>query len=270
MKKTQFYVVATPIGNLEDISQRALKILSEVDYIACEDTRVTKKLLDRYNISTKLFAYHKFNEKLETQKILELLENDKTIALVSDAGTPCVCDPGKILLEALYENGIKIESVAGACAISTFLSLVPRKDEQFAFVGFIDRTLSKQEKVFEQYKNIDTIFYESPNRLVKTLENIKQIRGENVKVAVGRELTKMFEEVFVDRVDEVINFYTNKAPKGEIVCMIYKDECENIFDIDIESKVKVLSGQGFSNKDILKILVSLYGLNKNELYKILN
>ena len=100
--KPTLYLVATPIGNLDDISQRALKILSEVDYIACEDTRVTKKLLDRYSISTKLFAYHKFNEKLETQKILELLSEDKTIALVSDAGTPCVCDPGKILLEALY------------------------------------------------------------------------------------------------------------------------------------------------------------------------
>ena len=270
MKKSQFYVVATPIGNMEDISARALKILSEVDYIACEDTRVTKKLLDRYNISTHLFAYHKFNEKLETQKILELLEAGKTIALVSDAGTPCICDPGKILLKSLYENNIKIESVAGACAISTFLSLTPRDDEQFAFIGFVDRTFEKQKKVFEHYKNIDTIFYESPNRLLKTLENIKQIRGEKVKVAVGRELTKMFEEVVVNTVDEIINYYTQNPLKGEIVCMVYKDENQCIENMEILDKANKLSEQGFSNRDIIKILVSLYGLNKNDLYRILN
>lgn len=270
MKKSQFYVVATPIGNMEDISARALKILSEVDYIACEDTRVTKKLLERYNISTSLFAYHKFNEKLETQKILELLETGKTIALVSDAGTPCICDPGKILLKSLYEHNIKIESVTGACAISTFLSLIPRDDEQFAFIGFVDRTFEKQKKVFEQYKNIDTIFYESPNRLLKTLENIKQIRGKETTIVIGRELTKMFEEIVVNTVDEIIHYYTQNPLKGEIVCMIYKDKNQNIADIEILDKAKKLSQQGFSNKDIIKILVSLYALNKNELYKILN
>ena len=152
MNKSQFYVVATPIGNMEDISQRALNILSEVDYIACEDTRVTKKLLDRYKIATKTFAYHKFNEKIEAQKIIDLLNDGKTIALVSDAGTPCVCDPGKILLKTLYENNIKIESVAGACAVSTFLSLVPRADEQFVFVGFLEKTFGKQNELFEKFK----------------------------------------------------------------------------------------------------------------------
>ena len=201
MKKTQFYVVATPIGNLEDISSRALKILNEVDYIACEDTRVTRKLLDRYGIPTKTFAYHKFNEKVETEKILALLNEGNKIALVSDAGTPCVCDPGKILLKSLYENDIKIEAVAGACAISTFLSLVPRNDEQYAFVGFLDKTLSKQKEIFEKYSDTDLIFYESPNRLVKTLQNILAVRGKNAKIAVGRELTKIHEEVVFDFVE---------------------------------------------------------------------
>lgn len=270
MKDTQLYVVATPIGNLEDISGRALKILSDVDYIACEDTRVTKKLLERYKISTKLFAYHKFNEKIESQKILNLLQNGNKIALVSDAGTPCVCDPGKILLKTLYENDIKIEAVSGACAISTFLSLLPREDEKFIFVGFMERTLNKQKELFEKYKDTDVIFYESPNRLLKTLENIKEIIGKNVKLAIGRELTKVFEEIKIDNVENLIDYYTNNTLKGEIVVLLYAQNKENNCETDVIKIAQKLLKEGFTNKDIVKIMVSLYGLKKNDVYKILN
>ena len=270
MKKAQFYVVATPIGNLDDISSHAIKVLKEVDYIACEDTRVTKKLLDKYGISTKTFAYHKFNEKVETEKILSLLNAGKTIALVSDAGTPCICDPGKIVLKTLYENNIKIESVTGACAISTFLSLVPRENEKYVFAGFLERTLPKQKVIFEKYKDCDLVFYESPNRLVKTLENIMQIRGINTKIAVGRELTKIHEEIFVDNTKKVIEHYTKNPPKGEIVVMIYGNFTTKPDTDEILAKGIKLLSQGFSTKDTAKILSILFNVNKNEIYKKLN
>lgn len=270
MKKSQVYIVATPIGNMEDISKRALDILSEVDYIACEDTRVTKKLLDRYKICAKTFAYHKYNEKVESQKVLDILSQGKTIALVSDAGTPCICDPGKILLKTLYENNIKIEAVAGACAVSTFLSLIPREDEAFSFIGFLDKSAAKQKEIFEQFKNTDTIFYESPNRLVKTLENIKLSRGEQTKVAIGRELTKIHEEIFIDYVEKAIEHYTKNPPKGEIAAMIFKNAEEKTENSDILKNAEILLKQGFSKKDVIKILVNLFDVNKNELYKTLN
>lgn len=269
MEIGSFYVVATPIGNLKDITLRAIEVLKSVDYIACEDTRVTRKLLDKYEISTKLFDYHKFNEKQCSEKIISLLEQGSSVALVSDAGTPGISDPGCILFEELNKRNIKINSLPGACAVSAFLSVLPREDEFFTFIGFVPRVKKQQEELFRKFKNINLVFYESPNRLLETLKNIEATMGSEVKVAVGRELTKMFEEVKVGSVAEIIEYYTKNVLKGEIVAMIYAQPSENIEESDLLDQIRNLKNEGFSDKDVSKILSILFKVNKNKVYKLI-
>ncbi len=264
----QLYIVATPIGNLADLSPRAAETLKNVDLIACEDSRTSANLLKNYNITTGLVSYHKFNEKQRTKEFLKLFEEGKKIALISDAGTPCISDPGRILVKELFDIGIKITSIPGSCAITTFLSVIPRDTEEFAFVGFLPRVKSQQAKVFEKFKNIDTVFYESPNRLLETLESIKELRGESAKVAVGRELTKIFEETKTGCVSCIIDYYKNNPLKGEIVCMLYADTDTQEDSSDIIEKIKKLKNQNYSDKDISVILSTLYGFNKNKVYKL--
>lgn len=261
------YTVATPIGNLEDLSQRAINTLRRVGYILCEDKRVSAKLLSRFEIENKLIAYHKFNEKEQLERVIEDLQGGIDVALISDAGTPCISDPGRILVNELYEQGIKVTPVSGPCAVSTFLSAVPKIDEEYTFYGFIGRTGAEQEKVFSKYSNTDLIFYESPNRLVKTLENITKLRGTNAKVAVGRELTKIYEEIRVETAEKITNYFMTNPPKGEIVVMLYKKPEEDFKEADLDDKIKILTAKGFSAKDISTILSSLFNVNKNNVYK---
>lgn len=261
-RKFQFYIVPTPIGNLEDITLRAIEVLKTVDYIACEDTRTTQNLLNRYDIKTKTFAYHKYNEKSKVDEIIGMLNSGKTIALVSDAGTPMICDPGSVLLKELRKNNIEVTSLAGACAVSTFLSQVPRENEEYAFVGFFPKTEQAGKDLIQKYSKTNMVFYDSPNRIVDTLKFIQSQRGQ-VNVALGRELTKMFEDITVDSIDNVIEKYQDGI-KGEIVCMIY---ASNDDDIDVDTKINKLKNKGFKSKEIATILAELYGLNKNAVYK---
>ena len=266
------YTVATPIGNLEDMTPRAIKTLESVDYILCEDTRVSSKLLARFQIKSKLVAYHKFNEKEQLERIVADLENGQNIALISDAGTPCVSDPGKVLVNELFSKGIKVTPISGACAVSTFLSASPKNNEEYIFTGFIPRTQKEQKEFFEKYDCADIIFYESPNRLLKTLENIKEILGENTVVTVGRELTKLYEEIKNGTICELISYFTQKEPKGEIVVMVHKNTNEtlNANEKEIIEKIKILKEKDFSTKDISVILSSLYGFNKKTVYNLCN
>jgi len=266
-KDIQFYIVPTPIGNLKDITLRAIEILKSVDIIACEDLRVTQKLLNHYEIKTKTISYHKYNEKERVQKFLALLNEGKTIALVSDAGMPMICDPGAVLLEELKENNIKVSTLAGASALTTFLSQVPRKGEDFAFVGFLPKTEGQILATLQKFAYTNMVFYESPNRLLKTLDYIKKF-NEHAKVAVGRELTKMFEEIVVDEVQNVIEYYKNNVLKGELVVMVYKREDVEFSQSEILEKIELLKKHQFSTKDISTILADLYGLNKNDIYKL--
>ena len=265
MKEYDFYIVPTPIGNLGDMTLRAIEVLRTVDIIACEDIRVTQKLLNHFDIKTKCISYHKFNEKERVDKFLELLNEGKKIALVSDAGTPLICDPGAVIVEELRKLGFKITSLAGANAIITFLSQIPREDEQFTFAGFLPKTQSQIEEIVNKYKFYDLVFYDSPNRIMKTLEIIHSLRPD-CKVAVGRELTKVFEEVVVDHISNVIDYFKNNIIKGEIVGMIYRENAANI-DVDVDEKIKILLNKNFKAKEISVILSSLYGINKNEVYK---
>lgn len=266
MKEFDFYVVPTPIGNLGDITLRALEVLKSVDMIACEDSRVTQKILNHFDIKTKCVSYHKYNERERVNQIIDILKSGKKMALVSDAGTPLICDPGSVLVKELRNNGFSITSLPGANAVVTLLSQVSREDEEFTFVGFLPKTQQKIEEIATKHKFNDFVFYESPNRIVKTLEYIKNVRPK-AKVAFGRELTKVFEEVVVDEIGKVIEHLKNNVSKGEFVCLIFRDE--KIPDADeFLDKVKVLQEKGFSAKDISVILSELYGINKNKIYKV--
>lgn len=264
-REFQFYIIPTPIGNIKDITLRALEIMKEVDVIACEDSRVTQKLLNHYDIKTKTISYHKYNERERVAMMLELLNSGKKIALVSDAGTPLICDPGSILLEELRKNKISTTSLAGSCAVSTFLSQVPRDTEEYTFVGFLPKNEKQIQELYNKYKHCNMVFYDSPNRLVKSLEIIKEVSPE-IKVAVGRELTKMFEEIVIDDITKVINYFKEEV-KGEIVAMTFAQEKTEL--TEIKDKVETLKNKGFKAKEIAEILSSLYNFNKNDIKQLL-
>lgn len=266
-KDLQFYIVPTPIGNLGDITLRAIEVLKSVDVIACEDSRVTQKLLNHFDIRTKTISYHKFNEKERVNLFLNLLNEGKKVALVSDAGTPLISDPGSILIKELRINGINITSLPGASAVTTFLSQVPRDGEDFAFVGFLPKGETKIVEMLQSFSHTNLVFYESPNRLLKTLEVVNKF-NPNARAAVGRELTKLFEEVVVDSVQNIIEYYKNNVLKGEIVAMVYKKENAEFSQEQLLEKINLLKQKNFSTKDISNILATLYDINKNDIYKL--
>lgn len=267
--ENRFYIVATPIGNLSDITVRAIEVLQQVDIIACEDTRVTKVLADKYNIKARLMDYHKFNEKERSVKLLSLIKEGKSVALVSDAGTPCISDPGYELIKLLRENGIKITSIPGACAVTTFLTHIPRNTEEYAFIGFIPRVKKQQAEILNKYKYTNCVFYESPNRLLETLGNILEEFGENTEIAVARELTKVFEEVKIGRVSEIIEYFKENVLKGEIAVMVFASNKDNASEEELMQRIAILKEEGFSQKDIVKIISKLYNENKNKIYKMI-
>ena len=263
-----FYVCATPIGNMGDITYRAVEVLSKIDCIACEDTRVTRQLTQKYGINAKLIDCHKFNEKEKSKKILQLLSQGLDVALVSDAGTPLISDPGCVLIDELIKNNIKITALPGACSLTTFLSLIPRSNEEFAFIGFIPRTKDKQIELLNKYKFTNCVFFESPLRLLKTLQNILDEFGSNIKISVARELTKMFEEIQTGYISDVINYFNTNTLKGEIIVMIYSQEQNTSSDNDLLAKIDLLKKEGYSTKDISKILSVLFNENKNKIYEL--
>lgn len=266
MKEYDFYIVPTPIGNLGDITLRAIEVLKSVDIIACEDSRVTQKLLNHFDIRTKCLSYHKYNEKERVEQIIKTLESGQKMALVSDAGTPLICDPGSIIVKELRNRGFSVTALPGANAIVTFLSQISREDEKFTFIGFLPKTEQKIQKLVTNYEDKNFVFYESPNRILQTLNMIKTIRP-NAELAVGRELTKMFEEVKAGSVDNLIEHFVNNSPRGEFVVMVFANK-DLSSDSDIDKKVKLLKDKGFSPKDISVILSELFGYNKNNIYKI--
>lgn len=263
-RKFDFYIVPTPIGNIKDITYRAIEVLKSVDIIACEDTRVTQKLLNHYEISTKCVSYHKYNENERIEYFLNMIKAGKSIALVSDAGTPMICDPGGVLVAELLKQGYSVTSLAGACAVTTFISQLPREDEQFSFIGFIPRTESQIKEICKKYSAQNMVFYDSPERILKTLKIVKDFRGD-VKISLGREITKLFEEIITDKISNVLEHFKDGI-KGEIVCMIYAEEDNSNFDLKVH--IQELKKKGFRDKDISVILSTLYKVNKNDVYKM--
>ena len=263
VREFDFYVIPTPIGNIQDITLRAIDILKNVDFIACEDTRTTQKILNHYDIRTKCISYHKYNERERVDFFLSELKSGKKIALVSDAGTPMICDPGGVIIDELIKNGFSVTSLPGACAVTTFLSQIPRESEEFTFIGFIPRSEGQIKEIAQKHISDNLVFYDSPERILKTLSVIKEARGD-IKIALGRELSKLFEEVKVGTIQDVLNHFKDGI-KGEIVCMVYADE--NAQDKQLDYKIKELKQKGFRDKEISVILSTLFNLNKNEVYK---
>lgn len=218
------YVVATPIGNLQDITLRALDTLRDVDVIAAEDTRVTKKLLTHFNITTSVISYREQVHQRVTAKILTLLASDKNVALVTDAGTPAISDPGSRLVAAVREAGHEIQVIPGASAIVSALSISGKDISQFSFFGFPPAKKGR-EKFFKEIaaSDLPVVIYESPHRLIKTLTNIDKTFEGKAHIQVFRELTKIFEEFSEGRPKEVMDFFENSEKiRGEFVLLIFQ------------------------------------------------
>jgi len=227
---SNLYIVATPIGNLEDITLRALRVFKEVDFVLCEDTRVTKKLLDKYEINTPTISYHSFSGKNKTDQVLDLLVQGKNLALVSDAGTPTVSDPGFQLVKEVrkkFGQFVKIIPLPGASALTTALSVSGLSADQFLFLGFLPHKKGKQTLLKEiAISKRTVVFYESPHRVLKTLEALKkqleETKQENKKITVVKELTKIYEETISGTISEILFFFVEypEKIKGEFVFVI--------------------------------------------------
>jgi len=254
------YIVATPIGNLSDITFRAIEVLNSVDLILAEDTRTSEPLLKKYEIKGHVESYHKFNEKEKTASLIEKLINGQNIALISDAGTPLISDPGNILVDEAVKCGIKIIPVGGISAVTTFLSSISRHDEDFKFIGFLPRVKNQIENILKENRCENLVFYESPLRIKETFEIILNF-NKNATISIGRELTKKFEEIKTGKIQDIIDYYEKNLLKGEIVCMVHKSDPDNT--LIIEEKVKALINKGFSQKDIATILDITDGACKN-------
>ena len=223
------YIVATPIGNLGDITKRAIKTLETVDIILCEDTRTSSHLLNSLEIKTKLISYHKFNENERSREVIELLKSGKNIALITDAGTPCISDPGSILISECISNKIEIFSIPGASALTTALTLSGLVIHNFAFYGFLERKNSKQKEELKriQQNDLETIvFYESPKRIIPTIENIKEVMNDPY-IIVLNELTKKFEKKYYGKSSQVLDLLQKANYElGEYVIVVSKNKTE--------------------------------------------
>ncbi len=214
-------LVPTPIGNLEDISLRALRILKEVDFILAEDTRKTSHLLKTYEIQTKMISYHKFNEHTITEKIINLLKVGKTLALVSDAGTPGISDPGYLIVKHCIESDIRVECLPGATALIPAIAVAGLPNHRFCFEGFLPVKKGRQSRFTELQNETRTmIFYESPHRLLKTLGQCSDYFGSDRKAVVCREISKLHEEIFRGTISELLHHYSVNTLKGEIVLVV--------------------------------------------------
>jgi 16S rRNA (cytidine1402-2'-O)-methyltransferase len=259
--------VSTPIGNLEDITLRALKILKEVDVIAAEDTRHSLKLLTHYGISKPLISYWGEKEKVKAEEVIKRLSSGQSVALVSDAGTPGISDPGSVLISRALAEGIDVVPVPGASALTAALSISGLSTEEFTFVGFLpSKRTHRQKKLAELALEPRTlVFYEAPHRILDTLIDIEEIFG-NRKIAVIKELTKMYEEVIRGKVSEVLDRLEKSTIAGEYVIVIEGRTKQKVSLDEALSEVMSLMKKGMGRKEAVKTVASQYGLSKKELY----
>lgn len=268
----KLYIVATPIGNLEDISLRALRTLKEVDLIAAEDTRVTRKLLSHYDIHTQMIAYHQHSKGRRSEEIVEAIKGGSAVALVSDAGTPGISDPGHELIALCIADGIPIESVPGPTAMIPAVVVSGLSTSHFAFEGFPPRNHSDRRAFFRSLAGDTrtTVFYESPLRLLRTLEAIKKELGDR-RVAIVREATKLFEEVYRGTVGEAIEHFQGKV-RGEIVIVLEgaaaggeSEDAESV-EARLEARLTELITGGLSDRDAVKQCVAEFRLPRRVVY----
>lgn len=268
MLKSGLYIISTPIGNLQDISQRALDVLNEATVIACEDTRMTKKLFSLLGLPLhkKFITYQNYNEEQQAQQLIDLINEGQVLALVSDAGAPLISDPGYKLVSKCREQGVYVTAIPGACAVITALQLSGLPTNRFLFAGFIPNKDKARSDLFKELKDIDTtlIFYETAPRLLKTLEQAAEIFGGR-KISVIRELTKMYEEVQTGSFADMQTYFSENEPKGEFVFIVApptepKYTAEDVKDL-LAKRLKVTT-----LKSAVKEIAEQFGINKNEVY----
>ncbi len=220
-QETALYIIPTPIGNMEDITLRAIRMLKEVDIILAEDTRTTGNLLKHLHIGKPLQSYHAFNEHQTVNNLVKRMQNGEKMALVSDAGTPTISDPGFLLVRACLQHALKVECLPGPTAFVPALVKSGLPADKFVFEGFLPQKKGRQTRLeFLAQEDRTMIFYESPHRLLKTLEQFKQYFGEDRQASVSRELTKVFEETVNGTITQIINYFAEKTIKGEIVIVV--------------------------------------------------
>ena len=266
----KLYLVATPIGNLEDITLRALRILKEVDFIAAEDTRNTLKLLNHFEIKKPLISNHRHNEEDRENSLIEKLKDGKNIAVVSDAGTPGISDPGEVIAKRAIEENIEVIPIPGACAAINALIASGLNTKEFVFFGFLPLNKKLRKEKLEEIKNENKtlIIYEAPHKIKDTLNDLKNVVGDR-KIVLVRELTKIHEEFIRGNIDEIIEKSENL--KGEMILLIEGNNeinNENILNnLSLEEHYNVYEKQGLDKKEIIKKIAKDRGVNKNEIYQ---
>ncbi len=274
----KLFLCATPIGNLEDITYRVLRTLKEVDLIAAEDTRNSIKLLNHFEIKTPMTSYHEYNKIEKAYQLVDKMREGKNIALITDAGTPGISDPGEDLVRICYEEGIEVTSLPGPAACITALTMSGLPTRRFAFEAFLPREKKERALVLEQLKKETRtiILYEAPHHLVKTLEELLEALG-NRKIAVCRELTKRYEEKTLASISEMLDYYKENEPRGEYVLVLEGKSFETIAEeekksweaMTIEEHMAIYEGQGIDRKEAMKLVAKDRGISKRDVYQAL-
>lgn len=271
--KGELYIVATPIGNLEDITLRAIKTLENVDVIAAEDTRHTLKLLNHLNINKPMISYHRHNEEIKTNELINRLLEGKNIALVSDAGTPVISDPGEEIVKKCLENNIKVVPIPGACAAITALIASGIDAKEFTFLGFLPLNKKNRKEKLKQIEIGENtiILYEAPHKLIQTLEELSTISKER-RIVLAKELTKVHESYITGTAEELKNEV--QQPKGEYVIVIEKNEktikqeqIELLNKLSVEEHYRYYEKNGLDKKEIIKKIAKDRNVSKNDIYK---
>lgn len=274
----KLYLCATPIGNLEDITFRVLRTLKEVDLIAAEDTRNSIKLLNHFEIKTPMTSYHEFNKIEKAYQLVDRMREGKNIALITDAGTPGISDPGEDIVRICYEEGIEVTSLPGPAACITALTMSGLPTRRFAFEAFLPRDKKERAAVLKQLKNETRtmIIYEAPHHLIKTLEELFEILGDR-KITVCRELTKRYEEKTLTTISECLNYYKENEPRGEYVLVIdgktfkemEEEERKAWETMSLEEHMAMYETQGTSHKEAMKLVAKDRGISKRDVYQAL-
>lgn len=273
------YLCPTPIGNLNDMTSRVLSTLKEADMIAAEDTRNSIKLLNAFDIHTPMTSYHEFNKIDKAETLIGMLKDGKMIALITDAGTPAISDPGEVLVRRCMEEGIPVTSLPGPCALIVALTLSGLSTRRFCFEGFLPSDKNEKKDILEDLRNESRtiILYEAPHRLKATLEELSPILGDDRKITLCRELTKKFEEAYPTTIGGAIDLYKTKDPKGEYVLVIEgysienrkQDIRDNWQSISLEDHMKIYEDKGIDRKEAMKLVAKDRGISKRDVYNAL-
>ena len=271
MEKGILYLVATPIGNLEDITLRAIRILKEVDLIAAEDTRQTLKLLNHLGITKPLISYHRHNEDIKTNILTEKLNNGENVAIVTDAGTPAISDPGEDIVKEAIKNNIKVVPIPGACALINALIASGLDTKEFSFYGFLPLNKKLRKEKLEQLKLDEktSILYEAPHKLVNTLEDLYSTLG-NRECVLAKELTKIHETFFRGNIENILEKIKMNGPKGEYIILIKGEKIKkenNLNNLSLEEHYSYYEKLGLDKKEIIKKIAKDRNVTKNEIYK---